>query len=207
MFSTSSESCRGRQLHHIAIAMHPRQHLRQPRHALPGADKATPVGDGDFDRRQCTAHHDRGGDHGAGGQFLLNHQIGTEAIDAPTASSGGRHARRHYANRRRRTDAATHANAADWPPPNAPTAFRSCPWQSPICCCGAMPRQVPNAASPPATRHAWDGGSRAPSAVSMKTGSPPPPARQIRARDGSKSTGRGKSAPTAGPPRRSGRGW
>ena len=58
-----------------------RERLRQPRDALAGADEGAPVRDGGLDRSERAAHHDRGGDHGAGGQFLPDHEIGAEPED------------------------------------------------------------------------------------------------------------------------------
>ena len=43
------------------------------------ADESAPVRDGGFDRRERATHHDGGGDHGAGGQFQPEHEIGAKA--------------------------------------------------------------------------------------------------------------------------------
>ncbi len=50
----------------------------QARHALAGGHEAAPVGDRGLDRRERAPHHDRGGDHRAGGQLLLDHEVGAE---------------------------------------------------------------------------------------------------------------------------------
>ena len=54
---------------------------RQAPDAVARGDKAAPVGDRGLDRRQRAPHHDRGGDHRAGGHLLPDHEIGAEAED------------------------------------------------------------------------------------------------------------------------------
>ena len=62
-----------------ALGLGARERFGQPRDALAGADEGAPVRDGGFDRRERATHHDGGGDHGAGGQFQPEHEIGAKA--------------------------------------------------------------------------------------------------------------------------------
>ena len=72
---------RPRQRGDLPLRRGAREHLRQPGDALAGADEGAPIGDGGLDRSERAAHHDRGGDHGAGGHFLADHEIGAEPED------------------------------------------------------------------------------------------------------------------------------
>ena len=51
----------------------------QPLPTLAGCDEALPVGDRQLDRRQRSRGQDRADDDDAGGRFLMNHQVGTDA--------------------------------------------------------------------------------------------------------------------------------
>ena len=44
-------------------------------------DEGAPIRDGGLDRSERATHHDRGGDHGASGQLLADHEIGAQPQD------------------------------------------------------------------------------------------------------------------------------
>ena len=72
---------RPRQRGDLPLRRGARERLRQPGDALARADEGAPIGDGGFDRSERAPHHDRGGDHGAGGHFLADHEIGAQPED------------------------------------------------------------------------------------------------------------------------------
>jgi hypothetical protein len=71
--------------------------LGTARASASGVDESAPVRDGGFDRSERATHDDRSGDHGAGGQFPPDHEIGggfdrsrgpTEALRPDTEGNG-----------------------------------------------------------------------------------------------------------------------
>ena len=70
-----------RQRGHVPLRRGARERLRQAGDGLARADEGAPIGDRDFDRSERAPHHDRGGDHGAGGHFLADHEIGAQPED------------------------------------------------------------------------------------------------------------------------------
>jgi hypothetical protein len=72
---------RARQLRGRHLRLPSRQCFRQPGDALPRRHEGPPIGDRGLDRRQGTPHHDRSGDHRAGGELLIDHEIGAEPQD------------------------------------------------------------------------------------------------------------------------------
>ena len=72
---------RPRQRGDLPLRRGARERLRQAGDGLARADEGAPIGDGGFDRSERAPHHDRGGDHGAGGHFLADHEIGAQPED------------------------------------------------------------------------------------------------------------------------------
>jgi len=125
--------------------------------ALAGGDKTLPVGDREIDRRQRPRAQDRAGDDDAGGRFLVNHQIGTDAEHGRLQHHAQHLGGPRRDRRRRRWRADCRPDRFRWPRSSAWSAGRTSPSRPALRRCAGWWRRdrCGSAASVIASRAGW----------------------------------------------------